>query len=37
LGLQLLSAEMWLLSIAAGLIPLVIFQTYKFFGGGKKG
>lgn len=37
LGLQLLSIEMWLLSITAGLIPLVIFQTYKFFGGGKKG
>jgi Ca2+-transporting ATPase len=33
LGLQLLSIEMWLLSVAAGFIPLVIFQTYKIIRG----
>jgi len=32
LGLQKLSAEMWLLSILSALIPLVIFQTYKILG-----
>jgi len=37
LGLQLLSAEMWLLSVAAGLIPLVIFQTYKIIRGKRSG
>jgi len=32
LGLQQLSAGMWLLSIVSALIPLIIFQTYKIIG-----
>jgi Ca2+-transporting ATPase len=37
LGLQLLSAKMWLLSIVSALIPLVIFQTYKIIGERRNG
>ncbi len=38
LGLQIINVEIWLISIVAGFIPLVIFQTYKLIGerrGGK--
>lgn len=35
LGLEMLSAEVWLASILAGLIPLVLFQGYKTIRGKK--
>jgi P-type Ca2+ transporter type 2C len=35
LGLEILSAEVWLVSILAGLIPLVLFQGYKVIVGQK--
>lgn len=36
LGLEVLSAEIWLVSVLAGLIPLVLVQTYKIIWGRKK-
>lgn len=36
LGLEILSAEVWLVSILAGLIPLVLFQGYKIIVGQKR-
>lgn len=36
LGLEMLPAEVWLISILAGLIPLAIFQVYKIINGRKK-
>lgn len=36
LGLEVLSAEIWLVSVLAGLIPLVLVQTYKIIWGRKR-
>lgn len=35
LGLEILSAEVWMVSILAGLIPLILFQGYKIIRGKK--
>jgi Ca2+-transporting ATPase len=36
LGLEVLSAEVWIVSVLAGLIPLVLVQAYKMISGRKK-